>query len=263
MRFWPVLLAGFCWSVAWLPEARAAKHGADCQLCSEEASGIELAMPLWLPLVGFEGQSIRNDGSAQRISLEPELEFAIVAEAKIRIGQLGLELSANGLTLGSQVVRSGSGEELGKVDLSVYFGRATFDWYTPPYRFTRGLRTALLAIWPYMGARYALLSGTGSSPNSSLMFEGSTTWAEPLFGITTLLDLRWGWLFRLHGDVGGFSVGSKISVQAGAELQFAATNWLNFHAGWTLYYARLEEINGANAELLLQGPAAGFGIPLF
>ncbi|HEX6766216.1 MAG TPA: hypothetical protein VF103_12080, partial [Polyangiaceae bacterium] len=30
-------------------------HGADCQLCYEGASGLELAVPLWLPIVGIEG----------------------------------------------------------------------------------------------------------------------------------------------------------------------------------------------------------------
>jgi hypothetical protein len=40
------------------------------------------------------------------------------------------------------------------------------------------------------------------------------------------------------------------------------TDWLNFHIGW-LYYRTRFEIEGAEAELTLQGPGAGFGVPLF
>lgn len=240
----------------------AARQGADCQLCYEGASGLELAVPLWLPIVGIEGHGTESDGTTERVRFDPQLEFAIVAEAKLRIGPMGLGLSANGVSLGSQVVRSDTGATLGRVDLGMYFGRATLNWYTPPYRFASGARTELLAIWPYLGARYAWISGSGSSPEGKLLFDGRVTWGEPLYGAEILVDLRRGWLFELSGDVGGFSVGSEISVWSAFQAQYAVLDWLNFRIGWTLYYARFP-LNGTTAALLLQGPGAGFGIPLF
>jgi hypothetical protein len=60
-------------------------------------------------------------------------------------------------------VHAETGEVLGTIDLDAYFGRATFNWNTPPYHLGLGKRPPLLAIWPYMGARYALFSGSGSS----------------------------------------------------------------------------------------------------
>jgi len=239
-----------------------ATQGADCQLCYEGASGLEIAVPLWLPIVGLKGEGTQDDGTTQHITLDPQLEFAIVAELRWRVGPVGVSLSANGVSLGTQVVRSSTNSELGTVDLDAYFGRATFNWYTPPYRFTARARTALIAIWPYMGVRYALIAGNGSSPDGKLLFDGKTKWWEPLYGMEVLLDLRRGWLFRVKGDLGGFSVGSNISVWAGVEAQYAVLDWLNFHVGWTVYYADFP-LQGHDATLLLQGPGAGFGLPLF
>ena len=240
------------------------RHGADCQLCYEGASGLELAVPLWVPLAGMEGQSSSSDTDApnQQIKFDPHLDFAIVAELSMRIGPVGVGLSANGVSLGSQVIEADTGEYLGSVDLDAYFGRVTLDWYTPPYRLGLGKRPPLLAIWPYLGARYALFSGSGSSSDQTLLLDGRRSWAEPLYGMQFLLDLRRGWLFIIGGDVGGFSVGSKIAVWATAEVQYALTDWLNIHLGWVYYTTRFE-MNGGEAELTLQGPGAGFALPLF
>jgi hypothetical protein len=244
------------------PSGRTSSHGADCQLCFKGASGLELAIPLWLPVVGLTGQLPEGDGSAQQVRFEPQLEFALVGELRLRLGPIGIGLSANGASLGSQVVTSSTGETLGTVDLDGYFGRITLDWYTPPFRFSGGSRTELLAIWPYIGGRYALLAGKGTDPSGKLLFDGDTSWAEPLFGVDVLLDLRRGWLFKVGGDVGGFGVGSDISGSAVAEARYALTDWLNLRLGWRLYYARFPLSQGTGS-ILLQGPGIGFGIPLF
>jgi hypothetical protein len=237
-------------------------QSADCQLCSEGASGFELAVPLWLPFVGIEGEATQGDGSKQNIAFDTQLHFAIVAEFRLRLGPVGLGLSANGASLGAHAVHSETGEDLGQIDLAAYFGRATLNWYTRPLEFTSGTRTAMFAIWPYIGARYALLSGQASNAEAALMFDGKTTWGEPLFGIESLLDLRRGWVFRLQADVGGFGLGSEISVWGAIEARYALANWLNFRMGWTAYYVRLAQ-GETQGELLLQGPAVGLGIPLF
>jgi hypothetical protein len=243
------------------PSGRTSRHGADCQLCDVGASGLELGIPLWLPIVSLEGELPQGDGS-QKVKFEPQLEFALVGELRLRLGPVGVGLSANGASLGTQVVRSNTGDALGTVDLAAYFGRITLDWYTPPFRFSGGSRTELLAIWPYLGARYALISGSGSDPSGTLLFDGSTSWGEPLFGVDVLLDLRRGWLFRVGGDVGGFSLGSEISVWSAAEVRYAVTDWLNLRVGWRLYYARFP-LEDSTATLLMQGPGVGFGVPLF
>jgi hypothetical protein len=243
-------------------ERKAARsHGADCQLCYDGASGLELAIPLWLPLVGLKGETGEGDES-QQVTFKPHLEFAIVAEFRLRFGPVGVGLTATGASLGTQVIEKGTGEPLGTVALAAYFGRATLDWYIPPIRFADGHRTELLAIWPYAGARYALLSGDGSQSNGTLLFDGQTSWGEPLVGCDVLLDLRRGWLFKLGGDLGGFGLGTEISMTGTVEARYAVTDWLNFRMGWRLYYARFP-LGDNVATMLLQGPGAGFGIPLF
>src|SRR6187402_3008191 len=101
------------------------KHGADCQLCYEGAAGLELAVPLWVPLVGIEGAETDDSGETHDVEADPHLEFAIVGEARFRFGPVGVGLSVYGASLGSQVVRSSTGESLGDVDLDAYFGHAT------------------------------------------------------------------------------------------------------------------------------------------
>jgi hypothetical protein len=241
---------------------RRLRHGADCQLCYEGASGLELAVPLWIPIVGLDGAWTGASGSSELVTLDAQVQFAIVAEARLRLGPVGVGISANGASLGSPLVRTDTGEALGELDMSLFFGRVELDWYTPPYRLGLGKRPPLLAIWPYMGVRYALLSASAVNAEQDLALEGRYHWAEPLFGLNLLLDLRRGWLFKLKGDLGGFSVGSDISVWAAAEVQYAVLDWLNFRAGWVLYAVRLE-VGDLNADLVLQGPTAGFGLPLF
>ena len=63
------------------------RHGADCQLCFEGASGMEIAVPLWLPIVGLEGHATQGEDGPQSIRLEPQLEFAIVAEMRLRLAR--------------------------------------------------------------------------------------------------------------------------------------------------------------------------------
>ena len=268
MRLWCALpalcglLALAFGSAAAEPEKKLARKGADCQLCFEGASGMEIAVPLWLPIVGLEGQSTRLDGEIQEIKLVPQLEFAIVAEMRLRLGLIGFSVSANGVSLGSQVVHSTTDEQLGTVELDAYFGRATLDFRPPPYMFTAGSRSVLIALWPYMGARYALIAGAGSTHDGTLLFDGDTSWVEPLYGLEIPIDLRRGWLFKVRGDVGGFGLGSELSIWGAAEAQYAVTDWLNFHVGYTVYYSRFP-YRDASAKLLLQGPGAGFGLPLF
>jgi hypothetical protein len=242
---------------------RKPQHGADCQLCSEGASGLELAVPLWLPLVGLDGDSGQSDGSAQHIEFDAELKFAIVAQVRLRLGPIGIETTINGGTLGTYPVFAEDDTELGELDLAAYFGRIALYWHTSPISLGSTKKASLLAIWPYAGGRYALFSGEGANADQTLFLEGTRSWAEPLIGVQTMLDLRHGWLFVLGGDVGGFTIGSDISAWLTARTQYALTDWLNLWLGWIFYYTRFPLDQGGKAELVLQGPGAGLGVPLF
>lgn len=242
---------------------RGEEHSADCQVCWEGASGIELAVPLWLPVVGLDGQGKTDDGTTQRLTYDPELQFAFIAQLRWRIGPVGIDLTVNGGGLGTQIIRSQEGEPLGEVDLAAFFGKAAFNLYTPAYRVGQGSRASRLAIWPYLGLRYALLSGKGAAADQSMVLDGKTSWGEPLFGVKMLLDMRRGWLFGVEGDVGGFGVGSEISGWVNAKVQYAITDWWNLWLGWVLYYSRFAPNDSSEFELMLQGPGIGLGIPLF
>ena len=75
-------------------------------------------------------------------------------------------------------------------------------------------------------------------------------------------DLRLGGGRPVGGDLGGFGIGTEISVTSTIEARYAVTDWLNFRMGWRLYYTRFP-LGDNVATMLLQGPGAGFGIPLF
>lgn len=242
---------------------RADEHGADCQICSEGASGIELTVPLWLPFVGLGGEAKDDDGNTQHLSYDPELQFAFMAQLRLRLGPIGIDFTGNGGGFGTQVIHSDEGDVLGELDLHGYFGKLVLNWHTPPYRLGYGRRASRLALWPYLGVRYAWLNGSGSTSDDRFALQGDTTWGEPVFGMKTLLDLRRGWLLGVEGDVGGFNVGTELSVWVNARVQYAMTDWWHLWVGWVVYYARLSTDDTRSVELVLQGPGLGIGFSLF
>ncbi|HEY6078153.1 MAG TPA: hypothetical protein VIW29_05085 [Polyangiaceae bacterium] len=257
-------------AAAWLAAAGEAaaesrenyEQGADCQLCSEGASGLELTIPLWVPIVGMGGKHRNDDGDTEEVDYDTQVQFAFMSQARLRLGPISLDFTGNGGGLGSQVIRSDEGEVLGELDLHGYFGKLALSWYTPAYRLGQGSKSARLALWPYAGARYAWLVGSGSTAEG-LYLEGDTTWGEPVFGMRTMLDMRGGWLFGVEGDVGGFNVGTELSVWVNARVQYAMTDWWHLWLGWVLYYARLSSEDTKSVDLMLQGPGIGIGFSLF
>jgi hypothetical protein len=112
------------------------------------------------------------------------------------------------------------------------------------------------------GARFVdlgnKLSFTG--PHADWSGDRSKSWVDPFVGaqLNTALSDRW-WL-DLHGDVGGFSVGSKLAWQAYADVGYRASNLVSVYLGYRALDMDYETGSGATLfkyDVLSSGPQVG------
>ena len=89
---------------------------------------------------------------------------------------------------------------------------------------------------------------------------------DPIVGLTYRLPMGGHWLLTLHGDGGGFGVGSQVDVNATATLDWRLARHFGLTFGYGLTYFRLEDtvLDSTRLERTLelgasfQGPIFGF-----
>jgi hypothetical protein len=136
-----------------------------------------------------------------------------------------------------------------KVDMDFVFGQAMAGYEVLPHLFLEG------------GTRRIALDFTATVGNDSV--GRSPGFWDPLVGLTYRRPLSKKWRVMLHGDGGGFGVGSEVDVAATgrAEWQFAR------HFGLTFGYGglHLRESDTVARKTLtisptMHGPIIGFGV---
>ena len=118
------------------------------------------------------------------------------------------------------------------------------------------------AVTLLAGARYVDL-GVGLSyagPSLERDADASKSWVDPFVGahVTAALGDRW-WL-GVHGDVGGFGVGSELAWQAYANVGFRASDLVSVVAGFRAFDVDYEDGSGADLfryDVLTSGPQIG------
>ena len=119
------------------------------------------------------------------------------------------------------------------------------------------LAVALLAgaRWVDMGAslRYR---GEIANPDA----DAGKSWIDPLVGIHVFAPLSDRWWFGLHGDVGGFGVGSELTWQAYGDIGFQASDLVSIVLGYRaldMDYEDGEGLQFVGLDLLISGPQLG------
>jgi hypothetical protein len=90
--------------------------------------------------------------------------------------------------------------------------------------------------------------------------KGSKGWFDPFFGGRLTINLTPRWIFSLRGDVGGFGVGSKLSLNGVAAMGFRVANF-SFLAAYRAWDVLYEDGSGDNLfkyDVLMTGPGVGF-----
>ena len=118
------------------------------------------------------------------------------------------------------------------------------------------------AVTLLAGARYVDL-GIGLSyagPSLERDADASKSWVDPFVGahVTAALGERW-WL-GVHGDVGGFGVGSELAWQAYVNVGFRASDLVSVIAGYRAFDMDYEDGSGDDLfryDVLTAGPQIG------
>lgn len=118
------------------------------------------------------------------------------------------------------------------------------------------------AVTLLVGARWVDL-GLGlryTGPNLERVVDASKSWGDPFIGAHLAAPLSERWLLGLHGDIGGFGVGSELAWQAYANIGFRASDLISVIVGYRALDMDYEDGKGADRfayDVLTAGPQLG------
>lgn len=117
------------------------------------------------------------------------------------------------------------------------------------------------ARYTRLDADLNLVVTTGPSllPDGSRSVSGDESWWDPVIGVSVIAPFAEHWSFAGYADVGGFGVGSDVTYQviAGVDWQFSES--LAARAGYRYLYQDFEE-GGFIWDMAAQGVYLGLGI---
>ena len=112
------------------------------------------------------------------------------------------------------------------------------------------------------GARLVDLGGKLSFTGTNADRSGSQSksWVDPFVGAQLNVALSDRWWFDLHGDIGGFDVGSKLAWQAYADVGYRASDLVSVYLGYRALDIDYESGSGSTLfryDVLTAGPQIG------
>jgi hypothetical protein len=111
------------------------------------------------------------------------------------------------------------------------------------------------------GGRYNALKNDltpSGVPYNSYHF--SKGWVDPMVGFRSRFDLGRKWTFGIRGDIGGFSVGSKLAWDAMAYFDVRTSKHVSFNLGYAIVATDYESGSGENRflyDVRMDGPFVG------
>ena len=112
------------------------------------------------------------------------------------------------------------------------------------------------------GARWVDL-GTGiriSGPDAEAGGDASKSWVDPFVGVHVSAPLATRWWLGVHGDIGGFGVGSDLAWHAYADIGFRVSDLVSILLGYRAIDMDYEEGEGIERfayDVLTAGPQLG------
>jgi hypothetical protein len=112
------------------------------------------------------------------------------------------------------------------------------------------------------GARLVDLGSTLDFTGTNVTESGhqSKSWVDPFVGAQLNVALSERWWLDLHGDVGGFNVGSKLAWQAYADVGYRASDLVSVYLGYRALDMDYESGSGSTLfryDVLTAGPQVG------
>jgi hypothetical protein len=112
---------------------------------------------------------------------------------------------------------------------------------------------------PYVGARLISVTGDLRGPRGRTG-TGTQSWWDPVIGADLHVPINAKLGLRVHGDVGGFGVGSSFSGQLEPMLEWRLGKVVSLQGGYRWLYADYQTGSGSSLfryDLLTQGPQFG------
>ena len=127
----------------------------------------------------------------------------------------------------------------------------------------------VLTVEALLGARYlyfgtsATVSTLGPLAVRSVSFSKKQDWVDPIIGGRVLWNLGNRWMVGFRGDVGGFGLVSRFTLNLDAFVVYRANNWLRFVGGYRALYEDHVEGGGINKfvyDMWTYAPYVGVGV---
>lgn len=219
--------------------------------------------------------SLKGDGSLAGFDTDVDvpfsdifhhLDFVLMGNIEVTNGQWGFYVDA-------QDVRTSQDEELlnNEISLKIRTTSLTAGAFFKAYQVELGGETVFarprtLSIEPTAGLRWTRLEADVSV--LGLSTSKSSDWTDPFIGLRMNADLTERWNLFAEADIGGFGVGSRLSVNAQAYLGYR-TMMLGrptiLRVGYRAFYQDYEndDFTGVNKfrwDVTQQGPVVGLSM---
>lgn len=193
-----------------------------------------------------------------------QLEAGLMGTAELRRGRWGVAFDALYFKLGDQGARSwqgplGIGSLTGDLDVTT-----TMQMYQLSAAYRVGERVPVDLIG---AARYTtidtdlnlVVTTGGLLPGGTRSLSAGESWWDPVVGVRALVPLGERWSVLLYGDVGGFGVGSDLTYQAIAGVNWQFSKHFSVKVGYRYLYQDFAK-DGFVWDMAAHGPYLGMGI---
>ena len=193
-----------------------------------------------------------------------QLEAGLMGTAELRRGRWGLAFDALYFKLGDQGAKSwrgplGIGSLTGDLEVTT-----TMHMYqlSAGYRVGQRIPVDLIGAARYtkIDTELNLVVTTGGLlPGGTRSLNAAESWWDPVVGLRALVPLGERWSVLLYGDVGGFGVGSDLTYQAIAGVNWQFSKHFSAKAGYRYLYQDFEK-DGFVWDMAAHGPYLALGI---
>lgn len=209
-------------------------------------------------------QQVQADVNAGFGDIVQNLDKGFMGTLEVRRDRWGFILDGLYFKLKDQGARSwegpaGIGSATGDLDVTT-----TMQMYqlSAAYRLGGKVPTDLIVAGRYtqLDLDLNLVTTTGGLlPGGTRSLSASQSWWDPVIGVRVIFPFAQHWSAMLYGDIGGFGVGSDLTYQAIAGVNWQFSEHVSAKAGYRYLYQDYES-NGFVWKMAAYGPYIGVGI---
>jgi len=255
-------------ALSFMPGRAAAADFDNSRIAPEREWAVIVSPYVWAASLNGSGSlaGFDTDVDVPFSDIFDHLDFALMGNIEITNGQWGVYFHG-------QHVKTSQDEQVFSHEIGLDITTTTLSAgaFFKAYEAVLGGDTVFgkprtLSIEPTAGVRWTKLEADVEA--FGLRASKSSDWTDPFVGLRMNADLTERWNLFAEADVGGFGVGSKVSVNAQAYLGYR-TMMLGhptvLRAGYRLLYQDYEndDFTGANKfkwDVSQHGPAIGFSM---